>query len=499
MTSPSGILSARAAAARAAGLLVAVAAALGALPSAAQVAPPNAESSSPPDGRSLLRADQVTLLVQTLSEVEADGFRRGEFTPAGLEDRLRSQDPAEREEGESQLRAAVVAYARAQHGLRLAASAFDKNWGMRPGPYDADADFNFALAQDRLPQWLDGLAPPFDRYRGLKTALAAYRAIAVAGGWGTIAEGPPLGEGARGARVEALRRRLAAEPQASGLDGEGSVFDAALTEAVKGFQHNVGLVQTGVVDKATLLALDAPVESRISQIEANMERWRWVPRNWPATRIEANIAGEEMDAFVDNALVLEMRAAPGRPDDQTPMLSSQVESVVFDPPWNVPSTIAAKELWPKENAHPGYLASHGYRVIATDDGGRRLQQKFGPKSSLGKIKFDFPNPYAVYLHDTPSRAAFGRTSRAVSHGCVRLQRPRELAALLFQNDADWPAERIDQVIAAGSVTRAPLPAPVPIFLMYWTAFLDVKGRVNFRPDVYGWDAQLMGLIAAVGH
>ena len=233
--------------------------------------------------------------------------------------------------------------------------------------------------------------------------------------------------------MKALRERLAAEDAQSSLDSGGSTFDADLESAVKVFQHNVGLDPSGVVDKKTLAALDIPVDSRIQQIEANMERWRWIPRIWPATRIEANIAAQEMDAFEDNGLALEMRAAPGRPDDQTPMLSSQVESVVFNPPWNVPSSIATKELWPKEHAHPGYLASHGYRTISTgDDGGVRIQQKSGPKSALGLMKFDFPNNYAVYLHDTPSHAAFSKSSRTVSHGCVRLQRPRELADLLFK-------------------------------------------------------------------
>ena len=368
---------------------------------------------------------------------------------------------------------------------------------MRPSPYDAESEFNFALAQDRLPQWLDALPPPFDRYRGLKDALAQYRVIAARGGWSQIEDGPKLNINSEGSRVMAVRSRLAAEDPQGGADVTDSIYDQALYEAVEHFQHNVGLDPTGAVDRATLAALNVPLESRIVTILANMERWRWVPRIWPATRIEANIAAAEMDAFQDNALALEMRAAPGRLDDQTPILASQVESVVFDPPWNMPSSIATKELWPKEAAHPGYLESHGYRIISTgDDGGRRIQQKWGPKSALGDIKFDFPNDYAVYLHDTPSRKAFSSSSRTVSHGCVRLQRPLELANLLFQNDPAWTPDRIDQVIADGKTVRAPLQQPVPIFIMYWTAFLDVKGRVNFRDDVYGWDAALMGLIAA---
>ncbi len=486
-------------AAGAAVLAVLAVLAVAAVPLAAQAqfaaAPPPAATLAP--APPALRGDQIALLMQTLADAPDQGFRTGEFMPAGLDALLRSADQGDRLRGAALLKAAILAYAKGQHGGRLPTALFQKNWGMRPGPYDAEAEFNFALTQDRLTQWLAALPPPFDRYKGLQTALVQYRAIAAKGGWGEVEDGPALSLGSSGSRVLALRERLAAEDPQSALDTGSASFDSPLQTAVQQFQHNVGLDPSGLVDKKTAEALNISVQARITQIQANMERWRWVPRIWPGTRIEANIAAQEMDAFIDNALVLEMRAAPGRPDDQTPMLSSQVESVVFNPPWNVPSSIAAKELWPKERAHPGYLASHGYRLISTgDDGGQRIQQKSGPKSALGLIKFDFPNDYAVYLHDTPSHAAFGRSSRTVSHGCVRLQRPRELADLLFKDDPDWPAERIDQVIADGKTIRAPLDKPTPIFLMYWTAFLDVRGRVNFRDDVYGWDADLMGLIAA---
>ncbi len=451
---------------------------------------------STPISAPALRGDQIALLMQTLADAPSHGFGRDEFMPQGLDSLLRASSVADRQRGALLLKSAIVAYAKAQHGGRLPPSSFLKNWGMRPAHYDAEADFNFALVQDRLPQWLDSLAPPFDRYRGLRAALGQYRAIAARGGWSSL-DTVRLDMNSNGPNVVALRQRLAAEDSQSGLDTTSAAFDDALTTAVQAFQHNVGLDATGIVDKAAIAALNVPVETRIAQIQANMERWRWVPRAWPASRIEVNIAAQEMSAFSDNALALEMRAAPGRPDDQTPILGSEVQSVVFNPPWNVPTSIATKELWPKEAAHPGYLASHGYRVIATDEnGGKRIQQKFGPKSALGKMKFDFPNGYSVYLHDTPSRAAFGRTSRTISHGCVRLQRPLELANLIFQGDPDWQPDRIDAVLAKGDTIRAPLDRPMPIFLMYWTAFLDVKGRVNFRDDVYDWDQTLVSLIAA---
>jgi len=274
------------------------------------------------------------------------------------------------------------------------------------------------------------------------------------------------------------------------------VFDPALEDALKYYQRRNGFEDTGRVGPITLESLNVPVEGRVLQIIANMERWRWAPRLWPATRVEVNIAAAEMTLFVENTIATEMRAAPGRPDDQTPMLSSQIESVVFNPPWNVPQGIMEKEYLPKEAAHPGYLAAHGFRFIDTPDGGRRLQQKAGAKAALGQIKFDFPNPFAVYLHDTPTRGAFGRDSRAVSHGCVRLEHPIDLANELFKGDQNWTPDHIQDAIDDGKTQRVQLTQAMPVFLMYFTVYPDVRGRMDFRNDIYDWDTQLLRLIDA---
>lgn len=441
-----------------------------------------------------LRRDQTALLLQTLKDAEADGFRPNEFAPANLDTLLASADPSERARGDALLRAGIIRYARAQHGLRI--TNWPKNWALRPAPYDAEADFNFAVSHDRLQTWLDSLPPPFDRYRLLKAALVKYKAIAAQGGWGAIDPGPALKLGSTGPRVVQLRVRLQTEEPSLGLDTTSDTFDAAVESALKYYQRRNGFDTSGTVGAVTLESLNVPVEARILQIIANMERWRWAPRLWPATRIEVNIAAAEMTMFVENNIATEMRAAPGRPDDQTPMLGSQIESVVFNPPWNVPQGIMEKEYLPKEAAHPGYLAAHGFRFIETPDGGRRLQQKSGAKSALGQIKFDFPNPFAVYLHDTPTRAPFGRDSRAVSHGCVRLERPLDLANELFKGDETWTPDHIQDVIQDGKTQRVGLTQSMPVFLLYFTVYPDVKGRMDFRSDIYDWDSELLRLIAA---
>ena len=182
------------------------------------------------------------------------------------------------------------------------------------------------------------------------------------------------------------------------------------------------------------------------------------------------------------------------------MLQSQISSIVFNPPWNVPASIATKELWPKEHAHPGYLAKNDFRVITADDGTVRLQQKAGPKAALGHVKFDFLNKYGVYLHDTPSHGTFAKFTRQESHGCVRLERPVVLAKALMEGDAQWTPDFIDQTIAQGDNTvRTPIPQPIAVFLLYWTAFVGADGAANFRADPYGWDALLMQRIAAASH
>ena len=191
-----------------------------------------------------------------------------------------------------------------------------------------------------------------------------------------------------------------------------------------------------------------------------------------------------------------MRAVTGRPGDETPMLSSHAATrIVINPPWNVPTSIATKELWPKEKAHPGYLKRNGFRVIALPGGGNRLQQS-SAKSALGHYKFDFPNDYAVYLHDTPTQATFGRYDRLASHGCVRLQHPAALAQRLLADDPEWGADQLDAAVAKGDTQRVQLPKPAAVFLLYWTAYAGGDGAMNFRDDPYKWDDVLANKVGA---
>lgn len=461
------------------GIWAVAAAAIGAPVLAQQVTPPvqtapMVQAVPAPLPLPMLTAAQAQQLAPLLADA---GFAQGL-----RHDGTRPPAPAD---NDALVRAALD-YARAVHSGRLDESDFQKDWGLRPTGYDPLPGFTDAVNRNRLAQWLRALPPPYSGYDALQGGLATYRKIEAAGGWAKLAAGPDLGIGASGVRVAALRKRLAVED--SQLDGAGDKFDAGLKDAVVRAQRRYGLNPTGLVSSGTLAALNVPASDRVRQIMANMERWRWLPAELPAKRIQVNIAAAVLTVFEGDAPIASMKAVTGRPGNETPMLQSRIHSIVLNPPWNVPAGIAAKELWPKGEAA---LKAQGYKIIGTG-ASRRLQQQPGPRSALGLYKFDFDNPYAVYLHDTPSQSTFASFSRLASHGCVRLEKPGPLAQLLLRNDPAWQPEQIQAELAKGKTLRVQLQPQdqVSVYLLYWTAFANANGTMNFRGDPYGWDKTL---------
>jgi murein L,D-transpeptidase YcbB/YkuD len=438
-----------------------------------------------------MSAGDAALLLKTLRSADAQGLQPDTAALDRVRGELASTDPAEREAGLARLRAQAIAYARAQHGLRLPSDRFPHDWGLRPAPYDAAAEFDRALAGGRLADWLSNLPPPFPAYGRLVLAYGRYRAIVGQGGWPSVPTGPSLKPGATGARVEALRRRLAVEDGTVPPGPEPDSFDQGLAEAVMRAQARYGLITDGIAGPATLAALNVPADERLMQIGANLERWRWVPRYLAPDRVEVNIAAAMAVEYAAGAPALTTRIVVGRPGWPTPSFRDAIESIVFHPPWNVPPKIAAKEVWPKIRRIPGYMRRE--RFVVRPNG--QLQQLPGPKSALGLIKFNLPNPYGVYLHDTPSKSLFAKDFRAQSHGCMRVEKPVELAKRLLRDDAAWPEARIDEELASGGPTlEVRLPRPVPVYVFYWTVLPDEQGQVGFRQDVYGWDRTLMAAL-----
>jgi murein L,D-transpeptidase YcbB/YkuD len=434
----------------------------------------------------------VDYAMEVLQRAPEHGFAPEQFQEDRLTRLSASDKPADRAARDRLLRAELVAYAKAQHGLSIPRKSFSPAWGLRPAAYDAEAELTAAVKERRFREWLDAQPPTSPTYQTLQKAYLSYLKLAAAGGWPTVPGGAVLRIGAQGPAVQALRQRLAAEDAALAETPLATPFDQELANAVGRFQTALGLPATGVVDTQTLRELNVPTSARATQIRANLERLRWLPRDEPPTRVEVNTAAATFAYYADGKPVMTMLAASGKPGDETPMLTSTIENIVLNPPWNVPDGIAQEELYPKEASNPGYFAANNYVV---ENG--RLIQKPGPESALGLVKFDFDNPYAVYLHDTPSKAAFLRAQRAVSHGCVRLQHAVAFAKVLLSNQPGWSAAKVDEVLASGETTHVKLGRKVPVRLMYLTAFPD-RGRIAFRPDVYGWDQQLVTLLNRPG-
>jgi murein L,D-transpeptidase YcbB/YkuD len=357
--------------------------------------------------------------------------------------------------------------------------------------------------------YVAALAPGDPFYLGLRQALDRYRGIAAAGGWPTIASGGKLAPGSKDPRVRDLRRHLQLSGDLAGESPEHdpAIYDEALRQAVRRFQQRHGLSDSGVVNAATLRELNVPVATRIRQILINLERARWLPEDLGDPYVIVNMASFQLDVVERGQSVLEMRVVVGERENETPVFSDEISYIEINPYWNIPRSIAYKEKLPQLRRNPGALAAQNIRVFgsqgeinpASVDWSTvsasfpyRLRQEPGPRNALGRIKFMFPNPYDVYLHDTPSRALFKKQVRAFSHGCIRVEKPMELAEYLLQGT--WSRERIQRAIKAGRNRAIYLEKPVPVHLVYLTAWVDPNGQVQFRNDLYNRDALLVATL-----
>ncbi|MFO8098305.1 MAG: L,D-transpeptidase family protein [Salinibacter sp.] len=351
------------------------------------------------------------------------------------------------------------------------------------------------------------LAPSNPEYTALTRLRAEYQSIASEGNWPTLPDGPKLERGVQSDRVPPLRRRLQATDDLSDTAAaDRTVFDSTLAVAVTRFQARHGLDTDGIVGPATRAALNVPVADRIQQLEVNLERWRWLPRDLGTPHVRVNIAGFELQVMEKDTEVLKMRVVAGTPYRQTPVFSDQISYLVFNPYWNLPTRIATQDKLPAFKSDPSRVDAQGYEVLrgwgadarpidpSTIDWDRlsasnfpyRLRQRPGPQNALGQVKFMFPNAYSVYLHDTPARALFGRSERSFSSGCIRVERPLDLAAFLLRENEGWSPARIRSTVGGSREQTVVLNRNVPVHLLYWTAWMD-GDTAQFRRDVYSRD------------
>lgn len=371
---------------------------------------------------------------------------------------------------------------------RLQPEKLRVEWYTQPRNVDLDAHLDKALAADDAMEMVAifrGLTPPNPDYKRLTQALVQYKTIAAKGGWNTVPEGKTLKTGDNDPRVAALRQRLSVPGPA--------IYDDALASAVSRFQQSHGLEITGKVGEETLAELNVPVADRIKQIQVNMERWRWLPASFGDRYILVNVPEFKLDLVEEGKPVYTMRVVVGKEQSRTPAFSDKMTYLELNPYWNIPSTIVNAEILPKLAADPNYLASHN--MERTPGSENRFRQLPGPDNALGRIKFMFPNEFDIYLHDTPADHLFSRTERDFSHGCIRLEKPVELANLLLKGDPKWTPEALQAALNSGEQKTITLKHPLPVHILYWTTWVEPDGTVQFRKDLYGHDARLEEALA----
>jgi murein L,D-transpeptidase YcbB/YkuD len=470
---------------------------------------------------------QADTLLATLRTADRDGLRPADYHVAVIDSlgrRLRRQA----KQGESLDARALADFdllctdAFLLYGAHLLGGRVDPvelvpTWTLDRRQRDLVGQLRDALRSDGIRPALRRLRPAQPEYEAFRRALAHYRSLATQGGWPTIPNGPALEEGVPDERVPLLRRRLQATgdlpPDAS---AESRVFDAPLRRAVSRFQERHGLAIDGIVGPATRAAMNVPVADRIQQIEVNLERWRWRPQALGDPHVLVNVADFWLRVVEDGRRVLQMRVVVGTQHRQTPIFSDRISYLVFNPYWHVPHRIAVEDKLPEFRKDPARMARLGFEVfegwgtdatqvdpstvawdrLSASNFPYRLRQRPGPANALGRVKFIFPNPHDVYLHDTPTRSHFRHTERSFSAGCIRVEYPVDLSAYLLRRSDGWTEARIRTVMEDGTERGVMLRRPVPVHLLYWTAWMEDDTTLHFRRDVYQRDAPVASALAA---
>ena len=459
-------------------------------------------------------SSRLAKLLDVVRASAADGLTPADYHLATLERLMTRQDRTPLDAAQLDL-LATDAYTELLYHLyfgKVDPLTIDTSWNFARREINQSDAVKFVLegmTGADITSAIDKVHPDHFMYRSLVDVLAAYRRIQAAGGWPIIADGPTLKSGVTDPRVAALRRRLSASGDATDAPTDGTRFDEALAAALKRFQMRHFLAPDGAVGAATRRELNIDVAQRIDQIRVNLERARWVlHESADGDFVIVDVAGFEVRYVRDRAVIWKTRAQVGKPYRQTPIFRSAIDEIVLNPTWTVPPGILGKDILPAVRRDPTYLEKRGLRVI--DRNGRPVdeahidfnrytaatfpfivRQEPGPTNALGRIKIMFPNPYLVYLHDTPSRELFERKQRAFSSGCIRTERPFELAELLLASPDRWSRAALDAAVATGATRTLRLPKSVPVLMLYWTVDRDAQGAIVFKPDPYSRDPKLL--------
>ena len=382
---------------------------------------------------------------------------------------------------------------------------------------DLAGDLRRVAAASDVPSLIAELEPPFPGYRRLERALENYIQLAAQDDGEPLAPlQKPLEPGMAYAGVPRLQRllRLLGDLPATAPSTSPAIYEGPLVEAVKHFQARHGLEPDGRIGKATLRQLNTPLSYRVRQLQLTLERWRWVPASFTRPPIVVNIPEFRLRALNDRyETELDMKVVVGGAyRHQTPVFSQDMTHVIFRPYWNVPLSIQRAELAPKISKDPSYLADNDYEIVdaratvvagpvtaemlsGLRSGKLAIRQRPGAKNALGFVKFMFPNEYNVYLHGTPAKALFAQSRRDFSHGCIRVEKPEELAGWVLRGLPDWTAERIHEAESGTRTLQVNLKQAIPVLIVYGTAVANEKNEVSFFDDIYGHDASLDAVLS----
>lgn len=444
-----------------------------------------------------------------LSRSYRHGFPTGNYSLAALQLRLDSRDPAELARLELDMSRAFVAYAHDLAAGRIDPETVNRSIYLDPRAPTATRVLLNAATKSSIVAYARELEPDTPRYRRMMVALDQYRHQSANGGWIQVPRGKVIKPGDDDPRVSALRIRLTASGDMPPGHHIGTVYDSFVEAGVKKFQARHGLAEDGILGPNTMKEINVPVIDRIAQMELNLERRRWLKDDLGDRFVFVNLADQHLTLIENGKPAWKSPVVIGKPYHATPVFTEKMEYLVMNPNWNIPKSIATKEMLPKLRRNPGALArqnisvrtgwssnsktidpySVNWRYVSSSDFPFRLQQGPGSNNALGRVKFMFPNRHNIYIHDTPAKNLFSRTSRTFSHGCVRVQNPLELARHLL-DEQGWSRSEIDSQIASGKRRVVSLKRPWPVYVTYLTAWVDADNVVQFRRDVYGRDKKL---------
>lgn len=439
--------------------------------------------------------ERASVVFTILSNADTEGLEPADYHVREIAELANAVNAAERVDRDLLLTDGLIRYATDVAGGKLTSHQTDERFVDRQSQglpeYLTSASW---LDAGELKTFLDGLAPATPEYVALKRMLGQLRLLNASGGWESLPDGQTIRPGMHDPAVPALRQRLIEEWRIPATTvvrkGNEDLYDTLLSAAVASFQSQHGIKPDGVVGKDTRAALDLPVEARVHQVVVNMERARWAPDIPLAGRsIVVNLASYSLNVYQDGSSVLTMPVVVGSAENQTPMIASNITTVVLNPNWTLPPKVI-KEMLPRIHEDSDYLANKGIARESMEDGRVRLVQPPGPTNPLGRYKFIMPNDQDIYLHDSPDVAKFRYALRAYSHGCIRLGNPAALAALLLDDRVASLPDGLDALVHTGETRHIALTKPVPVALVYRTVWLDRDGKLVMGQDSYGRDARM---------